>query len=148
MAHLLIFEFSLTEDYNLELQYRKPFLDVWEDEKNDRELGSLSERMGVRDRATGALMMTEEEKDAASQCSLAIHVFAFTDSPRFLSCILLLQGVKGLLSTRKLQTLRRNPYCLLYHRIEYEQYKSQVNPAATDAIPVNPVGADKLITPL
>lgn len=61
----------LTEDYNLELQYRKPFLEVWEDEKNDRELGPLSERMGVRDRATGALMMTEEEKDAASEYSFA-----------------------------------------------------------------------------
>lgn len=58
---------SLTEDYNLELQYRKPFLDIWEDEKNDRELGPLSERMGVRDRATGALAMTEEEKEAASE---------------------------------------------------------------------------------
>lgn len=61
------FDFSLTEDYNLELQYRKPFLDIWEDEKNDRELGPLSERMGVRDRATGALAMTEEEKEAASE---------------------------------------------------------------------------------
>lgn len=62
----------LTEDYNLELQYRKPFLDVWEDEKNDRELGPLSERMGVRDRVTGALMMTEEEKDAASEYSTSL----------------------------------------------------------------------------
>lgn len=63
----------LTEDYNLELQYRKPFLDVWEDEKNDREMGPLSERMGVRDRATGALMMTEEEKDAASEYSASLN---------------------------------------------------------------------------
>lgn len=59
---------SLTEDYNLELQYRKPFLDIWEDEKNDRELGPLSERMGVRDRNTGELLMNEEEKDAVSKC--------------------------------------------------------------------------------
>jgi len=57
----------LTEDYNLELQYRKPFLDIWEDEKNDRELGPLSERMGVRNRATGELNMTDEEKDAVSK---------------------------------------------------------------------------------
>lgn len=57
----------LTEDYNLELQYRKPFLDIWEDEKNHPELGPLSERMGVRDRATGALNMTEQEKDAVSE---------------------------------------------------------------------------------
>ncbi|GAB1195031.1 hypothetical protein APSETT444_004284 [Aspergillus pseudonomiae] len=57
---------ALTEDYNLELQYRKPFLEVWEDEKDDQELGPLSERMGVRDRNTGALLMTEEEKEAAN----------------------------------------------------------------------------------
>lgn len=61
------FSFSLTEDYNLELQYRKPFLEIWEDEKNHPELGPLSERMGVRDRATGALNMTEEEKEAVSE---------------------------------------------------------------------------------
>lgn len=64
----------LTEDYNLELQYRKPFLDIWEDEKNDRELGPLSERMGVRNRTTGELNMTDEEKDAVSKFSLFIQV--------------------------------------------------------------------------
>ncbi|KAB8234888.1 mRNA (guanine-N7)-methyltransferase [Aspergillus alliaceus] len=64
---------ALTEDYNLELQYRKPFLEVWEDEKDDKELGPLSERMGVRDRNTGALLMTEEEKQAAS----FYHAFCF-----------------------------------------------------------------------
>jgi mRNA (guanine-N7-)-methyltransferase len=63
----------LTEEYNLELQYRKPFLDVWKEEKNDSELGPLSERMGVRDRATGELLMTEEEKEAAS----FYHAFCF-----------------------------------------------------------------------
>lgn len=52
----------------MELQYRKPFLEIWEDEKNDRELGPLSERMGVRDRNTGELLMTDEEKDAVSKC--------------------------------------------------------------------------------
>ncbi|KAJ5899507.1 hypothetical protein N7495_004251 [Penicillium taxi] len=64
---------ALTEDYNLELQYRKPFLDIWEEEKNDRDLGPLSERMGVRDHATGALAMTEEEKEAVS----FYHAFCF-----------------------------------------------------------------------
>jgi mRNA (guanine-N7-)-methyltransferase len=49
------------------LQYRKPFLDIWRDEKDDPELGPLSERMGVRDRTTGELLMTEEEKEAASE---------------------------------------------------------------------------------
>lgn len=58
---------SLTEDYNLELSYRKPFLDIWHDEKDDPDLGPLSERMGVRDRETGQLMMTPEEQEAASE---------------------------------------------------------------------------------
>ncbi|KAL4804522.1 mRNA capping enzyme-domain-containing protein [Aspergillus unguis] len=64
---------ALTEEYNLELQYRKPFLDVWRDEKNDPDLGPLSERMGVRDRATGDLLMTKEEQDAVS----FYHAFCF-----------------------------------------------------------------------
>ncbi|KAL4895227.1 mRNA capping enzyme-domain-containing protein [Aspergillus ambiguus] len=62
---------ALTEDYNLELQYRRPFLDIWEDEKDDPDLGPLSERMGVRDRNTGALLMTEEEKEAVATSSRA-----------------------------------------------------------------------------
>ncbi|KAL4908995.1 hypothetical protein BDW74DRAFT_76056 [Aspergillus multicolor] len=64
---------ALTEEYNLELQYRKPFLEVWKDEKNDSELGSLSERMGVRDRATGELLMSKEEQEAVS----FYHAFCF-----------------------------------------------------------------------
>ena len=64
----------MTEDYNLELQYRKPFLEIWEDEKNDRDLGPLSERMGVRNRNTGELNMTEEEKDAVSEYRLPMIV--------------------------------------------------------------------------
>jgi len=66
---------SLTEDYNLELQYRKPFLDIWQEEKNDRELGALSERMGVRNRATGELNMTEEEKEAAGKYYFSPYAF-------------------------------------------------------------------------
>ncbi|KAK3303516.1 mRNA capping enzyme-domain-containing protein [Chaetomium strumarium] len=57
---------ALAEDYNLELQYHKPFAEVWETEKDDRELGALSERMGVRDRATGKLLVSDEEMEAAS----------------------------------------------------------------------------------
>ena len=56
----------------MELQYRKPFMEVWRDEKDDAELGPLSERMGVRDRSTGELLMTEEEKEAASKLSFQI----------------------------------------------------------------------------
>jgi mRNA (guanine-N7-)-methyltransferase len=57
---------ALAEDYNLELQYVKPFAEVWETEKDDRELGALSERMGVRDRVTGKLLVSDEEMEAAS----------------------------------------------------------------------------------
>ncbi|GAB1315747.1 mRNA cap guanine-N7 methyltransferase [Madurella fahalii] len=56
---------ALAEDYNLELQYHKPFADVWETEKDDRELGPLSERMGVRERHAGKLLVTPEEMEAA-----------------------------------------------------------------------------------
>ncbi|KAK4150882.1 mRNA capping enzyme-domain-containing protein [Chaetomidium leptoderma] len=56
---------ALAEDYNLELQYHKPFGEVWETEKEDRELGALSERMGVRDRSSGKLLVSEEEMEAA-----------------------------------------------------------------------------------
>lgn len=57
---------ALAEDYNLELQYHKPFAEVWETEKDDRELGPLSERMGVRERHGGKLLVTPEEMEAAS----------------------------------------------------------------------------------
>ncbi|KAL1841665.1 hypothetical protein VTJ49DRAFT_6771 [Mycothermus thermophilus] len=57
---------ALAEDYNLELQYHKPFAEVWASERDDRELGALSERMGVRDRITGNLLVSEEEMEAAS----------------------------------------------------------------------------------
>ncbi|KAK0667965.1 mRNA capping enzyme-domain-containing protein [Cercophora samala] len=57
---------ALAEDYNLELQYHKPFADVWEMEKDDRELGPLSERMGVRERHGGKLLVSPEEMEAAS----------------------------------------------------------------------------------
>ncbi|KAF2242261.1 mRNA capping enzyme, large subunit [Trematosphaeria pertusa] len=64
---------ALAEDYNLELQYRKPFREVWDEQKDDPELGPLSERMGVRDRATGRLLTREEELDAAD----FYHTFCF-----------------------------------------------------------------------
>lgn len=57
---------ALAEDYNLELQYHKDFMEVWESEKDDRELGPLSERMGVKDRRDGSLLMSPLEKDASS----------------------------------------------------------------------------------
>ena len=57
---------ALAENYNLELQYHKTFSDVWETEKDDRELGPLSERMGVRERHAGPLLVTPEEMEAAN----------------------------------------------------------------------------------
>lgn len=57
---------ALAEDFNLELQYQKPFLDVWESEKDDPMLGPLSERMGVRERGGGPLLVSPEEQEAAS----------------------------------------------------------------------------------
>ena len=64
---------ALAEDYNLELQYRKPFREVWEEQKDDPELGPLSERMGVRDRRTGQILTREDELDASD----FYHAFCF-----------------------------------------------------------------------
>lgn len=64
---------ALAEDYNLELQYRKPFREVWEEQKDDPVLGPLSEVMKVRDRQTGRLLTSEEELDAAD----FYHAFCF-----------------------------------------------------------------------
>lgn len=61
------FQIRLTEDYNLELQYKRPFMDIWNEEKDDPVLGPLSERMNVRERGRGSLLMNEEEKEAASE---------------------------------------------------------------------------------
>ncbi|KAF9876311.1 mRNA cap methyltransferase [Colletotrichum karsti] len=57
---------ALAEDYNLELQYHKTFMEIWESEKDDETLGPLSERMGVRERGGGKLMVSPEEIEAAS----------------------------------------------------------------------------------
>ncbi|KAI4209826.1 MAG: hypothetical protein LQ351_007295 [Letrouitia transgressa] len=55
---------GLAEDFNLELQYRKPFVDVWREENNHPVFSSLSERMGVRDRNSGTFAVTDEEMEA------------------------------------------------------------------------------------
>ncbi|RMZ68834.1 mrna cap methyltransferase [Pyrenophora seminiperda CCB06] len=64
---------ALAEDFNLELQYRKPFREVWEEQKDDPVLGPLSEVMKVRDRATGRLLTSDEELEAAD----FYHAFCF-----------------------------------------------------------------------
>lgn len=63
---------ALAEDYGLELLYRKPFPEVWEEEKDDPILGPLSERMGVRDRS-GRVNVSKEEMEAAA----FYHAFCF-----------------------------------------------------------------------
>ncbi|KAG4221621.1 hypothetical protein PC116_g29903 [Phytophthora cactorum] len=57
---------AIAEDYNLELQYHQKFDEVWEAEKDDPILGPLSERMGVRERGRGPLLVTPEEMEVAS----------------------------------------------------------------------------------
>jgi mRNA (guanine-N7-)-methyltransferase len=54
---------SIAEDYNLELEYKKLFHDVWKEEKDDPELKVLSERMGVRNR-DGSFALGEDEWEA------------------------------------------------------------------------------------
>ncbi|GAB7337851.1 hypothetical protein MBLNU457_4248t1 [Dothideomycetes sp. NU457] len=63
---------ALAEEYGLELLYRKPFKDVWEEEKNDPVLGPLSERMGVVAR-DGRSNVSSDEMEAAS----FYHAFCF-----------------------------------------------------------------------
>lgn len=57
---------ALAEDYNLELQYHRPFPEIWETEKDDAELGPLSERMRVREPNGGPLLVSDDEMEAAS----------------------------------------------------------------------------------
>ncbi|KAL8896780.1 MAG: hypothetical protein Q9207_007536 [Kuettlingeria erythrocarpa] len=64
---------ALAEDYNLELQYRKPFPEIWQEEKDQSVFRSLSERMGVVDRYSGELMVTNEEMEAIG----FYHAFCF-----------------------------------------------------------------------
>lgn len=51
---------AIAEDYSLELIYKKPFHDIWKEEKDDRDLKVLSERMGVTDRE-GKFALGDEE---------------------------------------------------------------------------------------
>ncbi|KAF4554411.1 mRNA cap guanine-N7 methyltransferase-like protein [Elsinoe fawcettii] len=63
---------ALAEEYGLELQFRKSFSEVWEDNKGDPELSRLADRMGVRDR-DGRFLVSSEEMEAAS----FYHAFCF-----------------------------------------------------------------------
>jgi hypothetical protein len=57
----------LAEDYNLELQYKRTFPEIWKEERDDPVLGPLSEVMRVVDRHTGKLAVSDQEMDAASK---------------------------------------------------------------------------------
>ena len=64
---LLRLQHSLAEDYNLELTYRKPFTEIWDEERDSKDFGPLSERMGVQDR-DGRLLVSTEEMEAVGMC--------------------------------------------------------------------------------
>lgn len=55
---------ALAQDYNLELQYKKPLLEIWDEERLDPELGRLSVMMRVTDRVGGLLALSREEREA------------------------------------------------------------------------------------
>jgi len=57
---------AIAEGFNLEQRYRKPFLEIWETERGDREMAQLANRMGVTRNEGGDLVMSEEEKEAVS----------------------------------------------------------------------------------
>ena len=61
------------ESFNLEQRFRKPFLDIWAAEKDDKDLAALSVRMGVRKYEGGPLDISEEEREAVS----FYHAFCF-----------------------------------------------------------------------
>lgn len=56
------------EEFGLEQRYRRGFLEIWESEKGDKELGPLAVRMGVTRTIGGSegerLEMTDEEREA------------------------------------------------------------------------------------
>ncbi|KAF3904034.1 hypothetical protein AA313_de0207898 [Arthrobotrys entomopaga] len=56
---------ALAYDFNLKLEYKRLFEDIWADEKDDRILGPLSERMGVKKRdGSGEMQVQGEEWEA------------------------------------------------------------------------------------
>lgn len=63
---------ALAAEYGLELLYRKPFDEIYDEEKNDAVLGPLCERMGVQSR-DGRSNVSEQELDAAR----FYHAFCF-----------------------------------------------------------------------
>ncbi|EWC46916.1 hypothetical protein DRE_03928 [Drechslerella stenobrocha 248] len=56
---------GLAYEFNLKLEYKRLFEDIWKDEKDDEILGPLSEKMGVKSRdGSGEMMVQGEEWEA------------------------------------------------------------------------------------
>ncbi|EPS42358.1 hypothetical protein H072_3667 [Dactylellina haptotyla CBS 200.50] len=56
---------ALAYEFNLKLEYKRVFEDIWNDEKDDRILGPLSERMNVKKRdGSGEMQVKGEEWEA------------------------------------------------------------------------------------
>ncbi|KAJ9605349.1 mRNA cap guanine-N7 methyltransferase [Cladophialophora chaetospira] len=64
---------ALAEQFNLEQRYRKPFLDIWNQEQGNRDLMQLAKRMGVVNYEGGDMRLSEAEKEAVS----FYHAFCF-----------------------------------------------------------------------
>lgn len=81
---------AIAEDYNLELVYKKPFHDIWKEEKDDRDLKILSERMGVTDRS-GKFLLGDEEWEGCGMlffsCTWCVRKANIVRDYRFLSWV-------------------------------------------------------------
>ena len=64
---------AIAEGFNLEQRYRKPFLDIWNQELENRELMQLATRMNVVRYEGGEMLLSEQEKEAVS----FYHAFCF-----------------------------------------------------------------------
>ena len=64
---------AIAEGYNLEQRYRKPFLEIWNQEQGNRELMHLAVRMGVVRHEGADMNLSEDEREAVS----FYHAFCF-----------------------------------------------------------------------
>jgi hypothetical protein len=75
------------------LIYKKPFHNIWEEEKDDRDLRILSERMGVRDR-DGKFALGEDEWEACGKfLALPIYPIACDALGSTLTMLRILLGI-------------------------------------------------------
>ncbi|EXJ91288.1 mRNA (guanine-N7-)-methyltransferase [Capronia coronata CBS 617.96] len=64
---------AIAESYNLEQRYRKPFPEIWESERGNREMMALANRMGVTRVEGGEPVLSKEEMEAVG----FYHAFCF-----------------------------------------------------------------------